>query len=82
MAFSPDGKSFVTGTRGGGEEEDGAHIWATPAALDDVGEMERRTWVTLATRLSERGAAEAIPAAEWNAMRAELEGATEDAAHQ
>jgi WD40 repeat protein len=71
MAFSADGRSLVTGTRIGGEE-DGARVWAIPDAPDDVSDMERQTWVTLCTRLSERGAPEVIPAAEWDAMKVEL----------
>ncbi len=71
MAFSADGRSFVTGSRIGGEE-DGARVWAIPDARHDIADMERRTWVTLGTRLSARGAPEPIPPAAWNAMKADL----------
>ncbi|MEO2004947.1 MAG: hypothetical protein ABGY41_12710, partial [Candidatus Poribacteria bacterium] len=57
-------------------------IHVIPDVPADVTEMERRTWVTLGSRLRGHGVEESIPAAEWNAMRAELVGAVEDAAWQ
>jgi WD40 repeat protein len=67
VAFSPNGKWLATGSF-----DRNARLWPIPTRVTDLGEMELRTWVALATRLDKDGVERAIPWQEWRRLREKL----------
>ena len=67
-AFSSDGRRLVAAFHDGQIRH-----WDMPEAPATAREMQLRTWVGLAARMSDQGVVEPIPWEEWRRLRAELE---------